>query len=271
MAHKTLVNGTSYEITGGKTLVNGTSYSISKGRTLVNGTGYDVSFKTPISGFPVGTSVYLYEGGGTAVEYIIVQQGNPDTSTYDSSCNGTWIMRKEVLVGECPFYDETWDINQYAGYELDYTLNTTLYNKFSAQLKTAIQTAKIPYINGTNKGTYQKLENGLPRNVFAPSNYELGFVESDNSGVIFRCGSKLSYFKTGDNTTANNLRKAYRGTKVVEWWLRTPCKHKQYYADTVSTSGWYSFAGPSSTLGARPMLILKPDTNVPKDMIITGA
>ena len=119
MAHKTLVNGTSYEITGGKTLVNGTSYSISKGRTLVNGTGYDVSFKTPISGFPVGTSVYLYEGGGTAVEYIIVQQGNPDTSTYDSSCNGTWIMRKEVLVGECPFYDETWDINQYAGYELD--------------------------------------------------------------------------------------------------------------------------------------------------------
>lgn len=44
MAHKTLVGGTAYEISGGKCLVGGTAYSIQKGRTLVGGTGYDVSF-----------------------------------------------------------------------------------------------------------------------------------------------------------------------------------------------------------------------------------
>lgn len=44
MAHKTLVGGTAYEVTGGKCLVGGTAYSIQKGRTLVGGTGYDVSF-----------------------------------------------------------------------------------------------------------------------------------------------------------------------------------------------------------------------------------
>ena len=41
--HKTLVNGTAYEVTGGKCLVNGTAYSIKKGRTLVGGTGYDIT------------------------------------------------------------------------------------------------------------------------------------------------------------------------------------------------------------------------------------
>lgn len=44
MAHKTLIGGTAYEISGGKTLVNGTAYSIDKGKTLVGGTAYEVGF-----------------------------------------------------------------------------------------------------------------------------------------------------------------------------------------------------------------------------------
>lgn len=42
--HKTLVNGTAYEVTGGKCMVDGTVYSIKKGRTLIGGTGYDITF-----------------------------------------------------------------------------------------------------------------------------------------------------------------------------------------------------------------------------------
>ena len=44
MAHKTRVNGTIYDVKGGKCLVGGTSYDIKKGRTLINGTGYDITF-----------------------------------------------------------------------------------------------------------------------------------------------------------------------------------------------------------------------------------
>lgn len=44
MASKTLINGTAYDINGGRTLINGTGYDIKKGRTLVNGTGYDIAF-----------------------------------------------------------------------------------------------------------------------------------------------------------------------------------------------------------------------------------
>lgn len=44
MAHKPLIDGTAYEISGGKTLVNGTAYSIKNGKTLVGGTAYEVGF-----------------------------------------------------------------------------------------------------------------------------------------------------------------------------------------------------------------------------------
>lgn len=45
MAHKTLVGGTAYEISGGRTLINGTGYEIKGGKTLVGGTVYEVGFR----------------------------------------------------------------------------------------------------------------------------------------------------------------------------------------------------------------------------------
>ena len=47
MAHKTLVGGTAYDVTGGITLVDGVSYSIKNGKVLVDGTAYDISFLLP--------------------------------------------------------------------------------------------------------------------------------------------------------------------------------------------------------------------------------
>lgn len=46
---KTLVNGTAYDVKGGKCLVNGTVYNIKKGRTLINGTGYVINFEPDVS------------------------------------------------------------------------------------------------------------------------------------------------------------------------------------------------------------------------------
>ena len=47
MAHKTLISGTAYSVTGGRELIGGTGYSIKKGRTLIGGTGYDITFAPP--------------------------------------------------------------------------------------------------------------------------------------------------------------------------------------------------------------------------------
>lgn len=54
MAHKTLINGTAYDVVGGTTLINNTGYKISKGVTLVGGTQYDIGFRQPQS-FDWGT------------------------------------------------------------------------------------------------------------------------------------------------------------------------------------------------------------------------
>lgn len=67
MAHKTLIGGTAYEISGGKPLVNGTAYSIDKGKALVDGTAYEVGFapKTvdiELIGFTTQTCYITYNG-----------------------------------------------------------------------------------------------------------------------------------------------------------------------------------------------------------------
>ena len=50
MAHKTLVDGTAYEISGGIVKVDGTGYKLSAGKTMFNGTGFNISFV----GVPIG-------------------------------------------------------------------------------------------------------------------------------------------------------------------------------------------------------------------------
>lgn len=44
MAHKTLVDGTAYEVVGARPFVDGTAYSIKNGKALVDGTAYEISF-----------------------------------------------------------------------------------------------------------------------------------------------------------------------------------------------------------------------------------
>lgn len=70
MSHKTLVNGTVYEVGGGKTLIDGVAYSIDKGKTLVGGTAYEVGFgpkmaTVAITGYSNGYTVVAIDG----VEY----------------------------------------------------------------------------------------------------------------------------------------------------------------------------------------------------------
>ena len=144
MAHKTKIGGTAYEIDGGKVLVGGSGYSIDKGRTKVGGTGYDIAFGTPIGSLAVGTSVFFnYEG--SQEEFIVVHQGNPDTSKYNESCNGTWLLQKEV------HFMDSWDYqnNDYKNSFVHECLNGDILGLFDSNIQSAIKQVKIPYWNGT--------------------------------------------------------------------------------------------------------------------------
>ena len=46
MSHKTLIDGTTYEITKGKSMISGTTYEITKGKSMISGTTYEINLET---------------------------------------------------------------------------------------------------------------------------------------------------------------------------------------------------------------------------------
>ena len=132
MAHKTLINGTAYEVKGGKCLVNGTAYSIKKGRTLINGTGYDITFSSPI--MLVKGDLITMDLDGTARLYRVL-------SVNGNVCKvlGMWddIKSKYNQTSITTDFNGT-TAQKYEGSTLDTYLNTTWYNKLSSEAKNAI-------------------------------------------------------------------------------------------------------------------------------------
>ena len=47
-------------------------------------------------------SIVKIKVNGASKDFIVVQQGNPNTSTYDSSCAGTWLLMKDCLLYTSP-------------------------------------------------------------------------------------------------------------------------------------------------------------------------
>ena len=133
MAHKTLVNGTAYEVKGRKCLVNGTAYSIKKGRTLINGTGYDITFQGAVTMPVKGDLITMNLDGASRLYRVLSVNGNV------CKVLGMW----DDLTSEYNSTSTTTNFNgttaqKYEGSTLDTYLNTTWYNKLSSEAKNAI-------------------------------------------------------------------------------------------------------------------------------------
>ena len=120
--HKALVNGTAYEVTGGKCLVNGTVYNILKGRTLIGGTGYDINFEPP---FPRKGDLITMNLDGTDRLYRVLKI--VDGTTVE-------VFRVQNL-NEMIGYSGS---AVYAGNRIDVALNQTYYNTLTTAAKNAI-------------------------------------------------------------------------------------------------------------------------------------
>lgn len=207
----------------------------------------------------VGSTVKL-KVNGTAKEFIVVHQGKP-SSLYDDSCNGTWLLMKDI------YENRVWqsgNINKYESSDIHTYLNNTFLNLFESNIRDAIKQVKIPYRkNGGSGGTDQSGANGLSAKIFLLSGYEVGWTTSDYSYFPVD-GAKLSYFESGTGTSANNKRIANLNGSAAFWWLRSP---DAYYANLVwgvLSSGYYVSYNASSSIGIRPALIL-PSTLLVSD------
>ena len=89
MAHKTLMSGTPYSMTGGTDLIAGTSYQIWGGRTLVNGTAYEIKFKpSEYTITMTGSGGKITYNGVEQTKTFIVAAGESITITATAFTNG---------------------------------------------------------------------------------------------------------------------------------------------------------------------------------------
>lgn len=264
--HRTLINGTAYTVKGGKCLVNGTVYNILKGRTLIGGTGYDITFPsagTKLSALDVGQSVFT-NVGGVKKEFLVVHQGLP-SSLYDSSCDGTWLLMKDIYENRQWL---SWDDNNLENSTILSYLNGPFFSRFDSNIQGIIKQVKIPYRkNGGSGGTDQSGANGLSAKIFFLSGLEVGLTTSD-SFYFPVDGAKLSYFESGTGTSANNKRIAKRNGKADIWWLRSPNAQYTDYVWVIISNGYYSYSVASNPQGVRPALILRSDALVDNEFNI---
>lgn len=257
MAHKTKIGGTAYEISGGRTLVDGTGYSIEKGRTKVDGTGYDISFitGTPIGSLAVGTSVYM-DFDGVRTEFLIVNQGNPDSSIYHESCNGTWLLMKNICAKKkWTSSSEPYHSNDYTTSQIHKKANAFFINLLDSNIAGLIKKVRIPYTKGVgSSGSLAYGNDGLLTKAFLLSYIEIdlgvGVVSMNNEGAT------LQYFKSGGSTVAN-----HEGTATY-WWTRTPSINDDEKVRCVSPAGTRTTGDETSTLGVRYAFILPSEAVV---------
>lgn len=202
-------------------------------------------------------SIVKIKVNGASKDFIVVQQGNPNTSTYDSSCAGTWLLMKDIYTTST-FGNN----NSYKDSSIHTYLNGTFYNLIDSNIRAAIKQVKIPYQNGTGSGgSLATGSNGLSTKVFLLSGYEVGWTTSDN-GYFPKDGVRLAYF--GNSSGGNSKRIAYNGSSAAIWWLRSPgtgSGDNVWYVGTDGSNGsnWFS-----NFYGVRPAFIL-PSTLVVSD------
>nr|WP_326203662.1 DUF6273 domain-containing protein [uncultured Oscillibacter sp.] len=206
-------------------------------------------------------SIVKIKVNGTLRDFIVVQQGKP-SSIYDESCNGTWLLMKDL------YESRQWhssNVNDYANSTIHKWLNNEFLNLIDANIRAQIRQAKIPYRPGS--GTSMSVNsgaNGLSAKIFLLSNIEVG-GQTDWS-YMPHDGARLAYFEYGTGTSANNKRLAYLNGSAAYWWLRSPFTGGSYYAwdvDSYGNSNGTSYC--STSYGIRPALILPSSLLVSDD------
>ena len=210
-----------------------------------------------LSSKAIGSTIKL-KVNGSAKDFIVVHQGKP-SSVYDDSCNGTWLLMKDI------YENRQWhstNTNDYANSTIHSYLNSTFLNLFESNIKNAIKQVKLPYRKGSGTSTtVTSGSNGLSAKIFLLSATETSF---NFSAMPSGEGAELAYFKGCADDSSDSKRVAYLNESAAGWWLRSPnCDYSRSALCVNSNGDWYS-GHCSSSSGIRPALIL-PSTLLVSD------
>lgn len=222
---------------------------------------------------------------GAAADFIVVHKGRPSTK-YSTSCDGVWLLMKDVYV------DENHDLFQDSGTRegkfqfmekggvFDYEnslfaesngICDDIMDDLDLDIQQSLIRARIPYWKGDGVDGSLKYSSatGKYSYVFLLSYNEInGGTHSGNPGD----GAVLSYFAAGDNAS----RIAYYNGQPIEWITRSPEVGEQQWVYTVQKDGSVEnngYTGTSSSYvpasGIRPAMILPYDLYVKNGFVLT--
>lgn len=240
----------------------------------------------PSAGIPVGDlavgSPLFINVNGVPKEFFVVHKGLP-SSDYDGSCNGVWVLMKEI------YELRQWHsagTGQYANAEIHSYLNGAFLGLLDSGVQNAILQAKIPYRTNGSGGSNVTGANGLSAKVFLLSDGELGVGYSgapsnaDSNQYLPKVGSALSYFQEwtpynpdyGGQYSSEWIgqRKAQYKGEDTGWWTRSPRTYDTTTAFYVNINGGLDAQSATKTYGVRPALILPHNAVINDEGVVVG-
>lgn len=196
---------------------------------------------TTLAAQEVGSTVTL-KVNGADTEFLVVHQGNPDPDVYDPSCEGTWLLMKNV------YSQRPWgSASCYADAPVHTWLNSTFLELLDSGIRPAVKTVRLPYAEGSD--VHNGAE-GVSAQIFLLSMREMGTPAAQKTGLADE-GALLDYFTDGDGG-ADPLR-----ASSARYWTRSPYTGGGGNVWSVAgESGICSYRVGSSSYGVRPALIL---------------
>lgn len=206
----------------------------------------------------VGQTVAIKESG-TPIPYLVVHQGNPDAGLYDASCEGTWLLRNEIVAmriyGSSRFYADSMMPNY-----LNPDIAGTPLSGLDEKVKNAMKTVKIPYHPET--GGVMSGANGLSCKAFILGANEYGFVAGF---YVPEDGEVLDYFK--NDSSGGNRIAYYEGEPTRHWTRSDRINGSTVWA--VMETGNMSSLTISNSCGVRPAFILPYDYQFEESEVIS--
>lgn len=255
MSHKTLVNGTAYEVKGGKCIVGGTVYNILKGRTLIGGTGYDITFVPPYDPiFANNTWEQIIEACHNnevpetwkvadqkpmtinGVDYLIDIIGK-NHDTYASGGKAPLTLQLHDCYGETKNMNSS---NTNNGGWTSCAMRSTHLPAILALMPTEVQNGIREVNKLTSAGNQSATINTTADKLFLLSEIEIfGSVSYSKSGE----GTQYDYYKAGNSKAKNHNGSA------GSWWERSPSGSSSVRFCFVTSDGTASYNSASRARG----------------------
>lgn len=206
---------------------------------------------TKLADVAVG-SVVKTKFNNTTTEFIVAQQGKP-SSMYDDSCNGAWLLMKDI------YQNRQWNdsnSNNYSASTINAYLNGEFLNQFDDETRGWIKQVKIPYVNGSgSSASVASGGDGLPVYAFLLSAYEVKITKSYSQNVPAD-GSTLTYFANAADSDPDEIRIANLGGAPSDYFLRSPYQMDSSFAMGVRETGGPTYIACTDSQGIRPAFVL---------------